>query len=117
MLRHYAGLQQDYLGGPIATINLIGTSKGLERTLFERQNTVMLETGLLRNNEVDYFHYDFHGHCGENSDPMMDYLKSDVLPTHMERIGLFVMSNKIVDEVSYDGHHKKRKLVTEFERF
>ena len=27
MLRHYGSLQQDYLGGPIAVLNLIGTSK------------------------------------------------------------------------------------------
>ena len=31
---------------------------------------------------------------------MMDFLRSAVLPTHMERIGLFVMRNDIIDEVS-----------------
>ena len=76
----------------------------------------MMDTNLLSSNEVDYFHFDFHANCRENSDAMMDFLRSAVLPTYMERMGIFVMYNNIVDERSHDGNVKTRKLVTELER-
>ena len=46
----------------------------------------------------------------------MEFLRSMVLPKHMERMGIFVMYNNIVDEKSPDGNVKTRKLVTELER-
>ena len=97
-------------------MNLIGTNKQLEKTLFDEQDIVMMDTNLLSNNEVDYFHFDFHANCRENSDAMMDFLRSAVLPTHLERMGVFIMYNNIVDERSPDGNVKTRKLVTELER-
>ena len=111
MLKHYTSLQKDYLGGPIAVVNLIRSHKGLERTLFERQHAVMAETNLLGGQEIDYYHFDFHTECKENSDPMLEFLRVRVLPNHMERIGLFVMRNDIVEEVAQDGNLKTRKLV------
>lgn len=50
----------------------------------------MMDTNLLRGDEFSYYHFDFHSECSGNSDPMMDYLKSLVLPNHMEKIGLFI---------------------------
>ena len=80
MLKHYQGLQEDYMGGQIAIVNLISRSKGLEKTLYERQEIVMLDTNLLRNSEIQYYHFDFHAECRENSDPCMEFLKTLVLP-------------------------------------
>ena len=80
MLKHYAGLQEDYLGGPVVALNLIGRNKGLERILYERQDVLMMDTNLLRNNEVEYYHFDFHHECGVNSDPMLDFLRNMILP-------------------------------------
>lgn len=77
----------------------------------------MTETNLINNNEVDYFHFDFHDLCKENSDPMLDFVVTTLLPEYMNRIGMFVMRNDIVDEVSLDRSVKTRKIVSEFERF
>lgn len=82
MIKHFDSLQKDYLGGPIVALNLIGPNRGLEKTLYETQDIVMMETNLLGSNDVDYFHFDFHTHCSSNSDPMMNFLRSVVLPPH-----------------------------------
>ena len=84
MLKHYSGLQEDFLGGPVVILNLISRSKGLEKVLFERQEMVMIDTNLLRGDEYDYYHFDFHKECHENSDPMMEFLKNLILPSHMD---------------------------------
>ena len=71
----------------------------------------MMDTNLLRGEEFDYYHFDFHSECSQNSDPMMDYLKSLVLPAHMDKIGLFVQRNDIVSELSQDGTVETKKLI------
>ena len=84
MLKHFDSLQEDYMGGSVAILNLIGRNKGLEKILYERQEIVMIDTNLLRNSEIEYYHFDFHAECGGNSDPCMEYLRNLVLPQHME---------------------------------
>ena len=71
----------------------------------------MSDTNLLRGEEVEYYHFDFHHECSGNSDPMMEFLKNLVLPTHMQNIGLFVSRNDIISEVSEDGKFETKKLV------
>ena len=56
----------------------------------------MLDTNLLRGGEFDYFHFDFHKECHENSDPMMEFLRNLVLPERMQQMGLFIQRNDIV---------------------
>ena len=116
LLKHYSGLQEDYMGGSVVILNLIARNKGLEKILYERQEMIMLDTNLLRSNEYDYYHFDFHKQCHENSEPMMNYLKNLVLPAHMEQIGLFVQRNDIVQEVSPDGAGTTKKLYQDIER-
>ena len=51
----------------------------------------MMDTNVARSGSgIDYYHFDFHGQCHENSDPMLEFLKGVVMPLHMEQIGLFV---------------------------
>lgn len=116
MLKHFTSLQEDYMGGSVAILNLIGRSKGLEKTLYERQEIVMLDTNLLRNNEIEYYHFDFHSECGANSDPCMEFLKNLVLPQHMEQMGIFIQKNDIVEELTADGRTLLKKLVQDVER-
>ena len=71
-------------------LNLISRNRGLEKILYERQEIIMMDTNLLRGEEVEYYHFDFHHECSTNSDPMMEYLRTLILPAHMEKIGLFV---------------------------
>lgn len=104
------------MGGQIAIVNLIGRNRGLEKTLYERQEVVMLDTNLLRNNEIDYYHFDFHAECRENSDPCMEFLKGLVLSQHMQQIGIFIQRNDIIEEVSADGRTQVKKLVQDVER-
>lgn len=99
------------MGGQVAIINLISRSKGLEKTLFDRQESVMLDTNLLRNHEIEYYHFDFHSECSSNSEPCMEFLKTLVLPNHMENIGLFIQRNDIVEEVSNEGTSRVKRLV------
>ena len=75
----------------------------------------MLDTNLLRNNEIQYYHFDFHAECKENSDPCMEFLKTLVLPQHMENIGLFIQRNDIVEEISADGSSSVKRLCKDVE--
>ena len=92
-------------------MNLIGRNRGLEKTLYDRQEMIMMDTNLLQNNEYDYFHFDFHAECHHNSDTCMEFLKNLVLPDYLGSIGLFVQRNDIVEEVSNNGTTKVKKLV------
>ena len=96
MLKHYDSLGNDHPGGPIVVLNLIGANRGLEKTLYEKQNSIMEETELFSKHLVEYYHFDFHSECHENSDPMLDYLKQMILPAHMNQIGMFVQRNDIL---------------------
>ena len=71
----------------------------------------MLDTNLLRNHEIEYYHFDFHSECSSNSEPCMEFLKTLVLPNHMENIGLFIQRNDIVEEVSNEGTSRVKRLV------
>lgn len=104
------------MGGSVVILNLIARNKGLEKILYERQEMIMLDTNLLRSDEYDYYHFDFHKECHENSEPMMNFLKNLVLPAHMEQIGLFIQRNDIVQEVTADGAGTSKKLYQDIER-
>ena len=71
----------------------------------------MMDTNLLRSDNVHYYHFDFHQECSSNSDPMMEFLKNLVLSSHMQQIGLFVQKNEIVSELSRDGLLETKSLV------
>jgi len=60
MLKHFESLSEDYMGGPVVILNLISRNKGLEKTLYQRQEIVMTDTNLLRGDNVHYYHFDFH---------------------------------------------------------
>ena len=70
----------------------------------------------MQNNEIEYYHFDFHAECSGNSDPCMEFLKNLVLPNHMGDIGLFIQRNDIVEEVSPEGNSLVKKLVQDVER-
>ena len=38
---------------------------------------------------VSYFHFDFHSECKENSEPMSNFLKTEILPRFMKEMGIF----------------------------
>ena len=42
MLKHYDSLSKDHPGGPIVVLNLIGANRGLEKTLYEKQESMIL---------------------------------------------------------------------------
>ena len=84
-LLHFKELNQSYNGGKIACLNLVA-GKGKENTLKSRYESIMKQTNL---KQAQYFYFDFHLECAENSDPMMHMLKSKVYPEQIEPGGIF----------------------------
>ena len=95
-LLHFKELNQSFNGGKIACLNLV-SSKGKENTLKQRYEAIMTQTNL---KQAQYFYFDFHQECEENSDPMMHMLQTKVFPQQIEPGGIFCEHQYILRQES-----------------
>ena len=57
--------------------------------MLDEYEKLIQESGLL-NERVNYYHFDFHEECEQNSEPMMDYIKQKLYPNHIKQMGIFM---------------------------